>query len=612
VAALEVLSDRVFRFRDACNVFVLTAGAQAILIDLGTGAVLHHLDSIGVASVEWVLLTHHHRDQSAGSHRLAPAGIRLAVPAREASWFEAADASWQSQRIFDLYDCTNVFDRPLADSHVDRRLEDYERFAWEDLRIEVLPTPGHTKGSVTYLVEIGGSRWAFSGDLLHSPGRVWTLHDLHWNYSDPDALDAELHSVQTLRGRAPDRVAPSHGDVIDRPREALDALEQRLRRLLAVVGGRFIGDLQPRLAGDVAVEHVSPHLLTVRQTSANFHVLLGSDGRALFFDYGFPGFLGHVASGECRFVEHTLSDLEHDFGVESVEVVVATHYHDDHVAGFGYLRDRFGTAVWALDVFADVLARPWAYRLPATWREPVVVDRQYAAGDTIEWEGYSFVARHLPGHTWYAGGLFGEVDGRRIAVTGDEIQLDGGGALRGGGPVFRNRFRLDSFRRGIDAVREYEPEVLLTGHDGAVPVDREALEKVRDWAEKLEGALAALAPEDVPVGIALDPGFASFHPYQARGWPGQPLELCVEVTNHHAEPTTGTVRPVVPAGWQVEPGELSQTIESSETARFHFRVTAPDDAVRGRRNLVAADVELAGRFFAQPCEAIVTLGSQRL
>jgi glyoxylase-like metal-dependent hydrolase (beta-lactamase superfamily II) len=608
VPPLEALSERVYLFRDVCNVYVMTAGRKAILVDLGTGAVLDDLDSIGVDTVEWVLLTHQHRDQCAGVDRLARDGISLAVPSRFARWFEDADATWQRQQIFDLYDCTNVFDRPLVDVRVDRRLDDYERFAWEDIELEVFPTPGHTKGSVTYLAEVDGVRWAFSGDLVHAGGRVWSLHDLHWHYSDPDALDAELHSLQALRGREPARVAPSHGDVVERPRETLDALEARVRRLLAVVGGRYVGDLQPRFAGDVAVERVTEHLLAVLQTSANFYVLLGRDGRALFFDYGFPGFLGHVASGECRFVEHTLAELERDFGVRSVDVAVATHYHDDHVAGFAYLRNRYGTAVWTLDIVADVLENPSAYRLPAMWGDPIRVDRRYTAGETIEWQGYSFVACHLPGHTWYEGGLFGEVDGRRIGVTGDEIQLDGRGVLRGGGPVFRNRFRLDSFRLGIDAVREFEPDVVLTGHDGALSVDRAGLDGLRRWADELEAALIDLAPDDVAVGFALDPAFAVFRPYEARGRPGVPFEVGVELTNHGAERAEATVRPALPPAWHAEPTEDSQTLESGDEALFRFRVTAPADAAIGRRHLVAADVELAGTSFAQVCEGIVVLG----
>ncbi len=97
-------------------------------------------------AVDLVLMTHHHRDQAAGCHRLSGEGIELGVSDQVAHWFEDADGTWQRQQILDLYDCTNLFDRPLEDVPVDRRLRDYERLTWEDLSIEVLPTPGHTQG----------------------------------------------------------------------------------------------------------------------------------------------------------------------------------------------------------------------------------------------------------------------------------------------------------------------------------------------------------------------------------------------------------------------------------------------------------------------------------
>jgi len=48
---------------DTCNTYVLRDGDAALLIDLGDGSVLDHLADIGVRRVEWVLFTHHHREQ---------------------------------------------------------------------------------------------------------------------------------------------------------------------------------------------------------------------------------------------------------------------------------------------------------------------------------------------------------------------------------------------------------------------------------------------------------------------------------------------------------------------------------------------------------------------
>lgn len=56
----------LFAWTDTCNVYVLRDGDSALLFDLGDGSVLSHLDEIGVKRVEWVLFTHHHREQCQG------------------------------------------------------------------------------------------------------------------------------------------------------------------------------------------------------------------------------------------------------------------------------------------------------------------------------------------------------------------------------------------------------------------------------------------------------------------------------------------------------------------------------------------------------------------
>ncbi|MFM8805082.1 MAG: MBL fold metallo-hydrolase, partial [Planctomycetia bacterium] len=82
----------VFCWTDTCNVYVIRDGAAAILIDLGDGSVLDALPELGVTQVEWVLYTHHHREQCQGHAKLAghPAAktAKVAVPANERDLFE--------------------------------------------------------------------------------------------------------------------------------------------------------------------------------------------------------------------------------------------------------------------------------------------------------------------------------------------------------------------------------------------------------------------------------------------------------------------------------------------------------------------------------------------
>ncbi len=59
-AQLRKVSEQfsnLYSFDDTCNVYVLTAGERAILIDFGSGDVLEHLPKIGVKQIDWVLFT---------------------------------------------------------------------------------------------------------------------------------------------------------------------------------------------------------------------------------------------------------------------------------------------------------------------------------------------------------------------------------------------------------------------------------------------------------------------------------------------------------------------------------------------------------------------------
>src|SRR4051812_27495460 len=95
---------RVSCFRDTCNVFVLQAGTEAILIDFGDGEVLDHLAELGIERVTDVLVTHHHRDQLGGLRRGGDPGIRVWVPPLEEHLIAGVSEHWRTRRTMNDYD----------------------------------------------------------------------------------------------------------------------------------------------------------------------------------------------------------------------------------------------------------------------------------------------------------------------------------------------------------------------------------------------------------------------------------------------------------------------------------------------------------------------------
>ena len=66
---LEKISENLYLYRDTCNVYVIIDGSKAVLIDFGSGRVLDELGNLGISQVDWILQTHHHRDQCQGLYR---------------------------------------------------------------------------------------------------------------------------------------------------------------------------------------------------------------------------------------------------------------------------------------------------------------------------------------------------------------------------------------------------------------------------------------------------------------------------------------------------------------------------------------------------------------
>ena len=113
-------------------------------------------------------------------------------------------------------------------------MKEGDALEWEGLKFDVLETPGHTDGSVTYLVELDGRRIAFTGDLISGPGQMWEMHSLQNRVGPLPAphlgFGAMGELVKTSLDRVlatkPDLLIPSHGVVMRDPRAAVEQLKK--------------------------------------------------------------------------------------------------------------------------------------------------------------------------------------------------------------------------------------------------------------------------------------------------------------------------------------------------------------------------------------------------
>jgi glyoxylase-like metal-dependent hydrolase (beta-lactamase superfamily II) len=603
------ITDQLYLFRDTCNVYVLCSENEAVLVDFGSGAVLDHLVDVGVERVSNVLMTHHHRDQGQGLARAVEAGMRIWVPHTEQDLFHSVDAHWQAREIYDNYNVRQDRFSLLESIPVTGTLQDYETRSFGAYSMTVLATPGHTTGSISLLLELNGRKILFCGDLIYAPGKVVSMSATQWTYNGAEGVAAGLASLLDLQDRQIDLLLPSHGDPIVNPKEAIALLIERFWELLQR------RQQNPRLFqlrerpyqlvlpdGEGANRAGTPHLLMNRASMANMYVLLSENGNALFIDFGYD-FVTGIAAGSDRASRrpwlYTLPALKAQFGVQKIDVVLPTHYHDDHVAGCNLLRRVEGTQVWAAENFADLLERPSYYDLPCLWFDPIPVDRILPLGQPIAWQEYTLTLHPLPGHTRYAIAVEFEVDGVHVLATGDQYQGDDGLAWN---YVYQNRYAMGDYAATVELYNRLQPDLIVSGHWQPLRVTPEYLQKIAEAAQALDRLHHELLPEVPDLGVE---GFlARIAPYQVHVTAGETTHFQAELRNPFPRPEEAIVRVVAPKGWVVDPVE--QTDQIAAVHHVSFQVTPPPGLVV-RRARIAIDLTVAGQRFGQQAEALVTV-----
>jgi glyoxylase-like metal-dependent hydrolase (beta-lactamase superfamily II) len=198
---------------------------------------LHNILAAAGPRIRWVAVTHTHRDHSPLATELARlTGARLiGLP-------------------------------PPADGRQDERFQpqhlprDGESLALGGLSLTAIHTPGHASNCVCYLEPT--ARMLFTGD--HVLGGVSPV------ILPPDGeMAAYLCSLEKLGGYDFERIAPGHGEILERGKSVIEHLRaHRLAReskVLSSIGeGATLDELTPKVYDDVPVERHEWAKLTLR------------------------------------------------------------------------------------------------------------------------------------------------------------------------------------------------------------------------------------------------------------------------------------------------------------------------------------------------------------
>jgi len=599
----------LFVWTDTCNVYVLRDGDAALLIDLGDGSVLDHLAEIGVKRVEWVLFTHHHREQCQGYPRLKKWNAKIGAPEPERALFERpADFRKMKVRLNDAFTVygSSYVRPPILPISVDRRFEKMDTFEWRGHSFWCLDTRGNSPGGMSYLLR-REPRWlAFTGDLMLEDARLHTWFDSEWDYGFGAGIWALANAAGQVAGYEPQWLLPSHGSPIFEPRAELERFQKKLFAFerLFVRGypvHTFSSAIQDKVSRPTVVPHVwqvLPHVFKLRGPNyfPNFYLITGKSGRGLVVDTG----------GNTKAVDEAILGMRQHFGLTGIDAVIPTHMHGDHTIGMPHMREKWGAQFWATDRMAPVLEHPerFPYLAPSsaygTGVEGIRLDRVFKEGETFEWEGYTFTIDWMPGQTEFALALRGIIDGRHVVFTGDNIFGDPDDPQQNGHEAVAAHCSAifeEGYIYGAEYLSRVKPDILLGAHSYVMDNPAAFIERYRKWAYEMRDAFRGLlAGEDYRYGF--DPFWVRAEPYRATVKPGESVEVQVHVRNFLDRAQGHRIEIHTSPGLIVEPAVLEGSLDKEARGSFPIRVRASTDAAPGV-NIVAFDVTLDGHRYGE-------------
>lgn len=617
----EVLPD-LFQWSDTCNVYVLRDADAALLIDLGDGSVLDHLQDIGVRQVEWVLFTHHHREQCQGGARLAGTGARVAASAIEKPLFETP-SNFRKMRptLADAYTVhgASYVRPPVNPITIDRTFSKMDDLTWRDREIWVIETQGNSPGHTSYLWR-RDDRWlAFTGDLMVDGARMHTWYDTEWDYGFAKGLYELGKSAAQIAGYDPQLMLPSHGPLIRNAKAQLKDYVGKLRRLgdLYVRGydvQKFDGCDQDTVSRPTSVPHVwqlTPHLYKFRgpNYAVNFAMLLADNGHALIIDCGLFN---------REFLDTAIQRMRERLGLKQIDAVFVTHMHGDHGMEADYLRSKYGARLWTMSGVADKFERPWDYDLCALlpfYQDkgkdlgPFKFDRVFESGEIITWENIPLCCDWMPGQTKYHACLHGEIDGRRVAFTGDNIFASTTHASQGGNEavVARNGGTLEEgYLYAANYLHSIAPDLIVGGHCWVMEQPRELIERYRARMLALRSAFQSLSAED-DYRIMFDPYWVCANPYRIAIPAGCVGRTQVVVRNYRSLPQQHRIVLTESTGLRFDPPVLEGQIDAGSMVAHEVTIKAAPQAAEGLR-MIGMDIVCNGRRLGQLFDFLVHVG----
>lgn len=193
------------------HAYLIDGGAEAALVDVGCGrgvdALLGNVEAAGVAPgrLRHLLLTHAHADHCGGTAAVRDRlpDVRVTASPEVARWVRSADEramSVQTGKRAEFYPPDFAF----VAARVDREVTDGQELSVGEVCVQVVATPGHSDGHLSFLARSHDTTVLFGGDLVFFGGRISLLNN--WDCRLREYAD----SMGKLRHAGIDALLPGH------------------------------------------------------------------------------------------------------------------------------------------------------------------------------------------------------------------------------------------------------------------------------------------------------------------------------------------------------------------------------------------------------------------
>jgi glyoxylase-like metal-dependent hydrolase (beta-lactamase superfamily II) len=579
----ELIHPNIYRLQDVSNVYLLKSGTSGMLIDAGSGRLTEAIARVGVEQIDWVLHTHFHRDQCLGSADLKNTGTKIAIGKLEEDFLQptvsklpvnTASRYLLSNELSDYGRRMEPFQKP----GVDRSVSEGDHIIWNEFSIRVIDTPGHTRGSVSYLVEVDGQLICFSGDLIIQGGYAHNLYSMQWIYLQNPGLDSCLTSIDKISTLQPEIMLPSHGPAIIDPQADLGKLRSRLRGLRNQLTGQRAG--RWNWSGFVQVsEHV------IQDCGTTSLLIISESGDAMLFDCG------------KDFTSERLSEAKQKFGIKNIDVIIPSHWHYDHIDGIPALAASEGAEIWVWEKLREHVEHP-EYFLTTCWTNTKFkADRILSEGETFEWGGYTFQVHHNPVHMEEHMGLSALVDGIKFYLIGDGSSSNREGYMRSSIHCYNGISTQTGLIKTAQSFYDADPYICLPAHSNGFALHNDTRQEFREWAVITTDAITALLPPGHSE-LGFNPYWANFYPAKFAMERGEEKDVLLRIKNTASHYVSGKIWMKSSDDIQFRKKTIDFNLGPGENGEIPVNIRVKVSCLPGTY-IITADIEFDHEFFGE-------------